>query len=95
MNAGGIGNVSQGQARCVFVYIPGFSWGTCAQSSVAFLSSSELDEVVLEENWYLRFTVTGMLQLSRYLKKRNMFDRTDYACVWHEPLFFIAMPALT
>lgn len=36
-------------------------------SSEAFLSSSELEEVVLEENWYFLFTVMGMLQLSRYL----------------------------
>lgn len=48
---------------------------------MVFLSSSELDEVVLEENWYFRFTVTGMLQLSRYLKKRHMFDHMDFACV--------------
>lgn len=37
-------------------------------SSEPFLSSSELEEVVLEETWYFLFTVMGMLQLSRYLK---------------------------
>lgn len=40
-------------------------------SSEPFLSSSELEEVVLEENWYFLFTVMGMLQLSRYLRNRN------------------------
>lgn len=42
-------------------------WSTCMPSSEPLLSSSELDEVVLEENWYFLFTVIGMLQLSRYL----------------------------
>lgn len=37
-------------------------------SSEPFLSSSEEEEVVLEETWYFLFTVMGMLQLSRYLK---------------------------
>lgn len=37
-------------------------------SSEPFLSSSELEEVVLEETWYFLFTVMGILQLSRYLK---------------------------
>lgn len=37
-------------------------------SSEPFLSSSELEEVVLEATWYFLFTVMGMLQLSRYLK---------------------------
>lgn len=37
-------------------------------SSEPFLSSSELEDVVLEETWYFLFTVMGMLQLSRYLK---------------------------
>lgn len=45
--------------------VPG--WAPCMPSSEPFLSSSELEEVVLEENWYFRFTVIGMLQLSRYL----------------------------
>lgn len=40
-------------------------------SSEPFLSSSELDEVVLEETWYFLFTVMGTLQLSRYLKVSN------------------------
>lgn len=38
-------------------------------SSEPFLSSSELEEVVLEDTWYFLFTVMGMLQLSRYLNK--------------------------
>lgn len=54
------------------VYMPGFvSSGTCMSSSEPFLSSSELEEVVLEENWYFLFTVMGMLQLSRYLRNRH------------------------
>lgn len=40
-------------------------------SSEPFLSSSELEEVVLEDTWYFLFTVMGMLQLSRYLKMSN------------------------
>lgn len=47
------------------VCLPGFV------SSKPFLSSSELEEVVLEENWYFLFTVMGMLQLSRYLRSRH------------------------
>lgn len=31
------------------------------------LSSSELEDAVLEEDWHFLFTVMGMLQLSRYL----------------------------
>lgn len=54
------------------VHIPVFaSGGTCMLSPVPFLSSSELEEVVLEKNWYFLFTVTGMLQLSRYLRYRK------------------------
>lgn len=37
-------------------------------SSEPFLSSSEFEEVVLEETWYFLFTVMGMLQLSKYLR---------------------------
>lgn len=43
-------------------------------SSEPFLSSSELEEVVLEETWYFLFTVMGMLQLSRYLKIKKKPD---------------------
>lgn len=42
-------------------------------SSEPFLSSSELEEVVFEENWYFLFTVTGILQLSRYLRNKKEF----------------------
>ena len=40
-------------------------------SSEPFLSSSELEEAVLVENWYFLFAVMGMLQLSRYLRSRQ------------------------
>jgi len=45
------------------------------QSSEPFLSSSELEEVALVENWYFLFAVMGTLQLSRYLSNRNGFDQ--------------------
>lgn len=50
------------------VFAPG---ATSKPLSVVFLSSSEFEEVVLEENWYFLFTVMGMLQLSRYLRNRK------------------------
>lgn len=49
-------------------------------SSEPFLSSSEFEEVVFEENWYFLFTVMGMLQLSRYLTNRNKFNHTLCTC---------------
>lgn len=39
----------------------------CMEHSGFCLSSSELEEAVLEEDWHFLFTVIGMLQLSRYL----------------------------
>lgn len=58
------------------VYLPWLmSRDTCMQSSEPFLSSSELEEVALVENWYFLFAVMGTLQLSRYLSNRNGFDQ--------------------
>lgn len=48
-------------------------------SSELFLSSSELEEVVLVENWYFLFTVIGMLQLSRYLRNRYAVNQRVHA----------------
>lgn len=51
------------------VFLPS---ATCIELSDDFcLSSSELEEVVLEEDWHLRFTVIGTLQLSKYLQKKK------------------------
>lgn len=61
------------------VFAPG---GTCKPSSEPFLSSSELEEVVLEQNWYFLFTVMGMLQLSRYLRDRKQVE-SESACLVH------------
>lgn len=52
---------------------------TCMPSSEPFLSSSELEEVVLEETWYFLFTVMGMLQLSRYLQKSSPTAERHFA----------------
>lgn len=46
-------------------------------SSEPFLSSSELDEVVFDENWYFLLTVMGTLQLSRYLKNTKQSNQND------------------
>ena len=49
--------------------------GPCMPSSEPFLPSSELEEVVFDENWYFLFTVMGMLQLSRYLGNINRLNQ--------------------
>lgn len=51
---------------------------TCIELLAAFcLSSSELEEVVLEDDRHLRLTVIGTLQLSRYLQKREQIERRE------------------
>lgn len=58
--------------------------GACTVPSVHFLSSSELEEVVFEENWYFLFTVMGMLQLSRYLRNGTVDYCKSTMETWHK-----------